>query len=66
MKVMNKDYIKLTKEQSERIDDFRNSLQVCNFTHKETIDYHKKWFKHIIEKGKELENIEEDLINNRK
>ena len=60
------DYIKLKKEQSERIDDFRNSLQVCSFTNKETIDYHKKWLDHIIQKGKELEDIEEDLINNRR
>lgn len=63
---MSKDYIKLKKEQSERIDYLRNSLQVCSFTHKETIDYHKKWLDHIIQKGKELEDIEEELINNRK
>ena len=63
---MSKDYIKMTKEQSERIDNFRNSLQVCSFTNKETIDYHKEWLDHIIQKGKELEDIEEELINNRR
>lgn len=63
---MSEDYINLKKEQSERIDNFRNSLQVCSFTHEETIDYHKKWLDHIIQKGKELEDIENGLINNRR
>lgn len=62
---MSKDYIKMTKEQSERIDDFRNSLITCNFNNDEVVDYHKKWFNHIIERGKKLGDIEDELINNR-
>jgi hypothetical protein len=60
------EYIKLNKEQSERIDDFRNSLQVCSFTHEETVNYHKKWLDHIIQKGKELDDLGDNIINERK
>tara|TARA_R110002126_G_scaffold289342_1_gene444071 strand:- start:431 stop:631 length:201 start_codon:yes stop_codon:yes gene_type:complete len=64
---MNKgNYIKLSKEQSERIDDFRNSLQVCSFTHEETVNYHKRWLDNIVQKGKELDDLEDGLINKRK
>lgn len=62
---MSKDYITLHKEQSERIDDFRNSLIISDFNNDEVVDYHKKWFYIIIEKSKELGDIEDDLINNR-
>ena len=41
---MSKDYITLHKEQSERIDDFRNSLIISDFNNDEVVDYHKKWF----------------------
>jgi hypothetical protein len=60
------DYIKLSKEQTARIGDFHNSLLLINFKDQDTIDYHKKWLDHIIEKGKQLQDIEEDLINKRK
>ena len=60
------DYIKLSKEQTARIGNFHNSLLLINFNNEETIDYHKKWLDHIIEKGKQLQDIEDDLINNRK
>jgi hypothetical protein len=63
---MSTEYLKASKEQKERIDDFRNSLQVCSFTHEETVNYHKKWLDHIIQKGKELDDMEYDLINKRK
>ena len=60
------DYIKLSKKQTARIGDFHNSLLLINFKDQDTIDYHKKWLDHIIEKGKQLQDIEEDLINKRK
>ena len=63
---MSKDYIKLNKEQIDRINHFCNSLMVCSYTNQETVEYHKEWLDHIIQKGKELDNMEDDLINNRK
>ena len=36
-----------------------------NFNNDEVVDYHKKWFNHIIERGKKLGDIEDELINNR-
>jgi hypothetical protein len=63
---MFENYIELSKAQVDRIEDFSNSLLVCGFTSEESINHHKEWLNHIIEKAKELNDMEDDIFNERK
>ncbi len=63
---MFENYIELSKAQIDRIEDFKNSLLVCGFTSEESINYHKEWLNNIIEKAKELNDMEDTIFNERK
>jgi flagellar biosynthesis regulator FlbT len=63
---MSENYIEFRDQVMKMIDDFRNSLIVTDFNNEDTLNFHKQWFNHIITNKKRLDNMEDDLINERK
>ena len=62
---MSKDYKTLLEEQSNRLDDFKNSMLLSNLRDTNTRKYFTEWFNHIVEKTIELDETGDNLINRR-